>query len=100
VSPEAFCCENESVLELRTLGRGEFSSGVSPDNESRRISSRQNQLHSGIYRPTLTVLSLACAAGCRPRCRRSPGVRHGRPAHVSGMHHSPLTRVGQPEDLS
>jgi hypothetical protein len=29
----------------------------------------QHQLHSAIYRPTLTVLSLARAAGWRPRCR-------------------------------
>ena len=69
----------------------------------------QHQLHSAIYRPTLTVLSLARAAGWRPRCRRQGRVRTALcslrkwPAYVrdpGGMRHSPLTRVGQPEDLS
>ena len=35
-SPEAICCGNESVPDLRPLGRAEFSSGVSQDNESRQ----------------------------------------------------------------
>jgi hypothetical protein len=70
--------------------------------------SMQHQLHNAIYRPTLTVLSLARAAGWRPRCRR----RFPRKLYVfitewpaylrnrGGMRHSSLTRVGQPEDLS
>ena len=36
--------------------------------------SMQHQLHNAIYRPTLTVLSLARAAGWRPRCRRQGRV--------------------------
>ena len=69
----------------------------------------QHQLHSAIYRPTLTVLSLARAAGWRPRCRRQGRVSGQLYAHSEwsayvrdpgGMHQSFLTRVGQPEDLS
>ena len=71
--------------------------------------SMQHQLHNAIYRPTLIVLSLARAAGWRPRCRRQ-GRASGQlyvfitewPAYLrypGGMRHSPLTRVGQPEDL-
>ena len=69
----------------------------------------QHQLHSAIYRPTLTVLSLARAAGWRPRCRRQgrvSGQLYVPPewsAYVrdpGGMRHSSLTRVGQPAELS
>ena len=72
--------------------------------------SMQHQLHNAIYRPTLIVLSLARAAGWRPRCRRQG--RFPRKLYVfitewpaylrnrGGMRHSSLTRVGQPEDLS
>jgi hypothetical protein len=40
----------------------------------------QHQLRSAIYRPILTVMTLARAAGWRPRCRRQG--RNGRPTWV------------------
>jgi hypothetical protein len=59
----------------------------------------QHQLRSAVYRPILTAMSLARAAGWRPRCRRQG--RNGRPTYVPGRH-APfaLTRVGQPKDPS
>ena len=69
----------------------------------------QHQLRNAIYRPTLIVLSLARAAGWRPRCRRQGRVSGQLYVFITewraylrdpgGMRHSPLTRVGQPEDL-
>ena len=41
----------------------------------------QHQLRSAIYRPILTVMSLARAAGWRPRCRRQG--RNDRPTYVT-----------------
>jgi hypothetical protein len=40
----------------------------------------QHQLRSAIYRPILKVMTLARAAGWRPRCRRQG--RNGRPTWV------------------
>jgi hypothetical protein len=60
----------------------------------------QHQLRSAIYRPILTVMTLARPAGVAHALQTAGPECQACVRDLGGMRRLPLTRVGQPKDLS